>query len=73
LRRIGGILLAAGLVILIGWGLWSFRLVFSELPLPLKVAVLAMAAGLIILLVSLVNERRRSSREEKDEFKEVEK
>jgi len=36
LRRIGGILLAVGLGILMGWGLyWFFRLALS-LPLPVK-------------------------------------
>lgn len=72
LRRIGGILLIAGLLILTGWGLWFFRPVFSELPLPLKIAILAIAGGLIILLASLGWERRRASKEEKDDFKEVE-
>jgi hypothetical protein len=74
LRKIGGILLAIGLGILIGWGLyWFFRLAFLSLPLPVKIAIAAIAVGLIILLVSLGWERYRTSKEEKEKFKEVEK
>ena len=74
MRKIGGILLAIGLSILIGWGLyWFFNLAFRSLPLPVKIAIAALAVGLIILLVSLVWERHRASKEEKEKFKEVEK
>ena len=74
MRRIGGILLAVGLGILVGWALyWFFRLAFLELPLPVKIAIAAIAVGLIILLASLGRERYRASKEEKERFKEVEK
>ncbi len=74
MRRIGGILLAVGLGILVGWGLyWFFRLAFLSLPLPVKIAIAAIVMGLIILLVSLGWERHKTSREEKEKFKEVEK
>ncbi|HEU65481.1 MAG TPA: hypothetical protein ENN57_02295 [Chloroflexi bacterium] len=74
MRKLGGILLAVGLGILIGWGLyWFFRLAFLELPLPVKIAIAAIVVGLIILLTSLGRERYRASQEEKDKFKEVEK
>ena len=74
MRRIGGILLAVGLAILIGWGLyWFFRLAFLSLPLPVKIAIAAIAVGLILLLASLGWERHKASREEKERFKEVEK
>lgn len=74
MKKIGGILLAVGLGILIGWGLyWFFRLAFLELPLPVKIAIAAIAVGLIILLASLGWERYRASKEEKEKFKEVEK
>jgi len=73
LRKIGGILLAVGLVLLVGWGLyWFFRLAFLSLPLPVKIAIAAIAIGLIILLASLGWERYRASKEEKEKFKEVE-
>jgi hypothetical protein len=74
LKKIGGILLAVGLGILIGWGLyWFFHSAFLSLPLPVKIAIAAIAVGLIILLASLGWERHRVSREEKEKFKEVEK
>jgi len=74
LKKIGGILLAVGLGTLIGWGLyWFFRLAFLSLPLPVKIAVAAIAVGLIILLASLGWERYRASREEKERFKGIEK
>jgi len=50
-----------------------FRLAFLELPLPVKIAIAAIAVGLIILLASLGWERYRASKEEKEKFKEVEK
>jgi hypothetical protein len=74
LRKLGGTLLAVGLVVLMGWGLyWFFRLAFLELPLVAKIAIAAIAVGLIILLASLGRERYRASKEEKEKFKEVEK
>ena len=74
MRKIGGILLAVGLGILVGWGLyWFFRLAFLSWPLPVKIAIAAIAVGLIILLASLGWERHRAAKEEKEKFKEVEK
>ncbi|OGN98212.1 MAG: hypothetical protein A2Z77_03325 [Chloroflexi bacterium RBG_13_51_36] len=74
MRKIGGVLLAVGLGILIGWGVyWFFRLAFLSLPLPVKIAITAIAVGLIMVLASLGWERHRTSREEKEKFKEAEK
>ncbi|TET55354.1 MAG: hypothetical protein E3J50_04945 [Dehalococcoidia bacterium] len=74
MRKVGGTLLAVGLGILMGWGFyWFFRSAFLELPLAVKIAIAAVAVGLIILLASLGRERYRASREEKERFKEVEK
>lgn len=67
-------MLALGLGILIGWGLyWFFRSAFLELPLPVKIAIAAIAVGLIVLLASLGWERYQASRKEKDKFNGVEK
>jgi len=74
LRKIGGILLAVGVGILIGWGLYLlFGLAFPWLPLPVKIAFAAIAIGLILLLASLGWERYRASKKEEDKFKEVKK
>ena len=69
MTKIGGILLAVGLGILLGWGLyWFFHSAFLSLPLPVKVAIAAIAVGLIILLASLGWERFRASKDEKEKF-----
>ena len=74
MRKIGGILVAIGVGILVGWGFHLlFGLVFPWLPLSVKIAFAAIAVGLILLLISLGWERYRASREEKEKFKEVEK
>jgi len=74
MRKIGGILLGVGLGILAGWGLYQlFARAFPSLPLPVKIAITAIAVGLIILLASLGWERYRASKEEKEKFKGVEK
>ena len=74
MRKIGGILLAIGLGILAGWGLYQlFGRAFPSLPLPVKIAITAIVIGLIILLASLGWEKLRISKEEKEKFKEVEK
>jgi len=73
LRKIGGIVLGIGLGILTGWGLYAlFALAFPELPLAVRIGSAATLIGLIILLVSLGRERYRTSKEEKEKFKEVE-
>jgi ABC-type antimicrobial peptide transport system permease subunit len=73
MNRIGVILLATGVGVLIGWGLyWFFRLAFPGLPLPLKIGIAAIVVGLIVLLASLIRERRRVSKEDKERFKGVE-
>jgi hypothetical protein len=72
MNRIGVILLATGAGVLVGWGLyWFFRLAFPGLPLPLKVGIAAIVIGLIVILASLIRERRRESREDKERFKGV--
>lgn len=74
MRKIGGILLGVGLGILVGWGFyWFFQRALPSLPLPVKIASVAIAMGLIILLASLGRERHRASKEEKKKFKGVEK
>ena len=73
MRKIGGILLGIRLGVLAGWGLYQlFGRAFPSLPLPVKIASVAIAIGLIILLASLGRERYRASKEEKEKFKEVE-
>ena len=74
MRKIGGTLLGVGLGILAGWGLYQlFGRAFPSLPLPVKIAIVAITIGLIILLASLGWERYRAAKGGKEKFKEVEK
>jgi ABC-type antimicrobial peptide transport system permease subunit len=74
MRRLGGILLGVGLGILTGWGLYQlFGRAFPSWPLAVKMAIVAIAIGVIILLVSLGRERCQAAKEEKERFKGVEK
>jgi hypothetical protein len=74
MRKIGGILLGIGLGILAIWGaVQFFQHALTSLPLPVKIAIAAIAIGLTILLASLGRERYRASKKEREEFKEVEK
>jgi len=73
MRKIGGALLGIGLGILIGWGFyWLFDLVFPELPIAVKIGITAVVIGLTLLLVSLVRERIKTSKEDRKKFKGVE-
>ena len=74
MRKLGGALLGIGLGILVGWGFyWLFDLAFPELPLIVKIGITAVVIGLTILLMSLVRERIKTSKEERKKFKGVEK
>lgn len=74
MRKIGGALLGIGLGILVGWGFyWFFDLVFPELHTAVKIGITSVVIGLAILLASLVRERIKTSKEERNRFKGVEK
>ncbi len=71
MRVLGAFLVVCGSLVAMGYLLYLF---FSEvaesIPLPLKIAIAAAVIGLLLLLMSIVRERYRASKEE--EFKEVE-
>jgi hypothetical protein len=69
----GGVLAAAGVLTLVGYGLYHlFRGFFgsSGVPSPIQVAVPAIAFGLLVLLVAALSDRRR--RERREPIKEAE-
>ncbi len=71
-RGIGWVLLSAGAATLVAFGLWHFATAFlfaSEAPLVARWGVGLGAAGLGVLIVSLVRERARTYR--RDPYKEV--
>ena len=70
MRKLGFILMIAGLVVVLGYSIYYFVIV-SDIPLAIRVAVPAMLLGLILLLVSVVRERLEASK--KETFKEIEK
>jgi len=73
MRKIGGALLGIGLGILIGWGFyWLFDLAFPELHTAVKIGISAVVIGLTLLLASLLRERIKTSKEDRNKFKGVE-
>jgi len=73
MRKIGGTLLGIGLGILVGWGFyWLFDLAFPELPTAVKIGITSVVIGLTLLLISLLRERIKTSKEDRKKFKGVE-
>lgn len=71
MRVLGAFLLVCGLVVAIGYLLyWFFSAVAESIPMPLKVAIVAAAIGLLLLFISIGRERYKAYK--KEEFKEVE-
>ncbi|MGB2582819.1 MAG: hypothetical protein WBC89_01540 [Dehalococcoidia bacterium] len=71
MRVLGAFLLVCGFVVAIGYLLyWFFSAVAESIPMPLKVAIVAAAIGLLLLFISIGRERYKASK--KEEFKEVE-
>jgi len=72
-RGIGWILISVGAVVLLSWGAWE---VLGEIwgdtgiPLGVKLAIFTVAAGLLILAVSVVREKLFTYR--RDPYKEIE-
>ena len=73
MRFFGFILLTAGVLIFSGYffyGLYQF-IHTAPIPLVMKVGIIAIPAGIIVLLISLIRERCKDRKKEK--IKEVEK
>ena len=59
-RGIGWILLSVGATVLLTWGAWEWvqaLMADNELPGFVRWAILALVAGLVVLLVSVLRER----------------
>jgi len=74
MRKIGGLLLLTGACILVVWGIvqW-FRELFPTVPGYISFAVIIAFLGLCLLITSLIRERIRDSKEDRNKFKGVEK
>ena len=71
MRKLGAILLTGGICVAAGYLLyWFFSAVAESIPTPLKVAIVAAAIGLLLLILSIIRDRLKASKEE-ETFREV--
>jgi membrane protein implicated in regulation of membrane protease activity len=71
MRKLGAILLIGGIGVAAGYLLyWFFSAVAESIPTPLKVAIVAAAIGLLLLVLSIIRDRLKASKEE-EAFREV--
>jgi len=70
LQKIAFILIAAGILVLIGWGVKGFFLA-TDIPIWIRIAVGAIGVGVVILIGVAIKDRL--SKQGKEDFKEVDK
>ena len=70
MRKLGAILLVAGLLAITGYMIYFF-IVAPDMPMVIRISVPVVTLGVTLLLTSLIWERRRTAKEE--DFKEVDK
>lgn len=71
MRILGAVLLVLGAGVAVAYLLyWFFSAVADFIPIPLRIAIAAAVVGLILLVLSIVRERYKSS-EEEEKIKEV--
>ncbi|MEZ5319180.1 MAG: hypothetical protein R2752_17400 [Vicinamibacterales bacterium] len=71
-RRVAWLLILAGLVVLLGWGLWHLVPVLVEkligettVPVVIRAAIAAVLTGGVLLVVSVIREQLSSSSRDK--------
>ncbi|WP_432665709.1 hypothetical protein R9X47_05400 [Wukongibacter baidiensis] len=66
--KIGYILILFGILLLIGYGIYvvSFD---SSIPMPIKIAFLAIIIGVVIIIINLIFTRRKERMDEDDSSK----
>jgi len=67
-QKVGFSLVGIGLLVLVGWSVQGFFLE-DEIPLFIRISVGAIAAGLLVLLGSVIRDRMAAARSE--DFTEV--
>ena len=74
MRKIGGVLLLTGAFILTVWGIvqW-FRELFPSVPNYVSFAVVITFLGLCLLIASLIKERIKDIKGDKNKFRGIEK
>ncbi|UCC60847.1 MAG: hypothetical protein JSV02_03225 [Dehalococcoidia bacterium] len=65
MRKLGALLLIGGIAVATVYLLyWFFSAVAEDMPVALKVAVALAATGLLLLILSIIRERLKASKEE---------
>ena len=59
MRKFGEILIYLGTAVLIIWGVVLFFTELPAMPWPLKIAVILVLVGLVFLVISIVNKKKR--------------
>jgi hypothetical protein len=70
LQKVAFSLIAAGILVLIGWGVKGFFLA-TDIPIWIRIAVGAIGVGVLILIGVAIKDRL--SKQGKEDFKEVDK
>ena len=70
MQRIAFFLIAAGILVLIAWGVRDFFM-SADIPIWIRIAIGAIAAGMLILIGIVIKDRL--SGKKKEDFKEVDK
>ena len=70
MQKIAFALIAAGILVLIGWGVKGFFLA-ADIPIWIRVAVGAIGVGVVILIGVAIKDRL--AKQGKEDFKEVDK
>ena len=69
MQSVAFILIAIGVLVLVGWTLRSF-FTASEIPILIRMAVGAVGAGVLVLIGIVLKDR--GTRAKRDDFKEIE-
>lgn len=70
-KTIGMVLFVAGIIILLGYGLYKGfeNLSFEELDLVISFGVIVIVLGLVVLFTSIVMEQQKGKKKMKEEIK----
>ena len=70
-KAIGMIIFVAGIIILLGYGLWKGfeNLSLETIDAVIAVGVIAIVIGLIVLFISIVKEQQQGKKKMKEEIK----
>lgn len=66
--KLGYLFVLFGILLIMMYGLYIFVSDFS-IPIPIKIAILAIIIGIVIIIIHLIIERRKERTEEDDSSK----